>query len=77
MLTARTRQHLDGSIGCPSATADQGEGCFGLQPDIVARIAVIDVKGSPLVAWARTSAASPDHGLFGTFERMLISIRFR
>ena len=46
---------LDGSLGCPTVGADQGEGCFGFQPDLSIRIAVIPVGNSTLLAWARTT----------------------
>ena len=69
---------LDGSLGCPTVGADQGEGCFGFQPDLSIRIAVIPVGNSTLLAWARTSKDSPDTAaFFAMFERMLNSVRFR
>ena len=68
---------LDGSLGCPAAGADQSEGCFGVQPDLSLRIAVIPVGNSTLLAWARTSKASPDATFVAMFETMLKSVRFR
>ena len=68
---------FDGSLGCPNAGADQSEGCYGIQPDISARLAVIPVGNTTLLAWARTSAANPDEAFFALFERMLNSVRFR
>ena len=56
LMTATTRHGLNGSIGCPDLAADQGEGCFGLQPDLALRIAVLDVGRVPVLGWARTSA---------------------
>jgi hypothetical protein len=76
-MTATTRVGLDGAIGCPDLAADQAEGCFGLEPDLTLRIAVLNIGGTSLVAWARTSAKAPDHSLFADFEAMLRSIRFR
>jgi hypothetical protein len=77
IMTATTRVGLDGTIGCPDVAADQAEGCFGLEPDLALRIAVVNISGTPVVAWARTSAKAPDHSLFANFAAMLKSIRFR
>jgi hypothetical protein len=68
---------LDGSLGCPTVGADQAEGCFGVQPDLILRIAVIPVGNSTLLAWARTSEAVPDAAFVAMFETMLKSVRFR
>jgi hypothetical protein len=75
--TSATDQGFDGSLGCPKADADQAEGCFGVQPDLSLRIAVIPVGNSTLLAWARTSKASPDDAFVAMFETMLNSVRFR
>ena len=69
---------LNGSTGCPTASADQSAGCFGFQLGRSIRIAVIPVGNSTLLAWARTSKDSPDTAaFFAMFERMLNSVRFR
>jgi hypothetical protein len=68
---------LDGSLGCPKIGADQSEGCYGVQPDLILRIAVIPVGNSTLLAWARTSKDSPDEAFVAMFETMLKSIQFR
>jgi hypothetical protein len=77
LLTATTQDSLDGSLGCPEAGADKAEGCFGLQPELLLRIAILDVAGKPLVAWARTDAAAPNQELLATFEDMLGTVAFR
>jgi hypothetical protein len=66
-----------GTIGCPDPANDQVEGCFGIQPDVIARLAVIPLGKTTLLAWARTSKAHPDEAFFAMFERMLHSVRFR
>jgi len=77
-VTSTGARNLDGSLGCPTVGADQGEGCFGFQPDLSTRIAVIPVGNSTLLAWARTSKDSPDTAaFFAMFETMLKSVRFR
>jgi hypothetical protein len=68
---------LDGSLGCPERGADRAEGCFGPQPDLLLRLAVIDVGDSTLLAWARMSKNNPDQAFVAMFERMLSSVRFR
>jgi len=68
---------FDGTLGCPNIGADQAEGCYGIQPEIVARLAVIPVGNTTLLAWARTSKANPDEAFFAMFEEMLNSVRFR
>ena len=68
---------FDGTLGCPNTGADQAEGCYGIQPEIVARLAVIPVGNTTLLAWARTSKANPDKAFFAMFEEMLNSVRFR
>jgi hypothetical protein len=68
---------LDGSLGCPERDADHSEGCAGIQPDFLLRLAVIDVGGTTLLAWARTTKDNPDEAFFAMFERMLKSVQFR
>jgi hypothetical protein len=68
---------FDGSLGCPTAGAEQAEGCFGTQPDVMLRLGVIDVGGTTLLAWARMSRDNPDQSFAAMFERMLTTIRFR
>jgi hypothetical protein len=60
IVTARTAQPLDGSLGCPE-TGTNAADCFGLQPDLILRIAVITTGDGPLLIWLRTKAdVNPD-----------------
>jgi hypothetical protein len=68
---------VDGSLGCPTDYADHSEGCYGIQPQGIIRLAVIDVGGTTLLAWARTAKDNPDKAFYAMFERMLTSVRFR
>ena len=68
---------FDGSLGCPTPDADQAEGCFGIQQRNPLRLAVIDVGGTTLLAWARTGEGSLDPAFVAMFERMLTTVRFR
>ena len=54
ILTASTSKQLEGSLGCPKAGMEAGD-CYGLQPDLVLRIAVVEVGDQTLLAWLRTS----------------------
>jgi hypothetical protein len=77
LMTATTSNSLDGSLGCPVLGADPGEGCYGLQPDLILRIAVIDMGGgTTLLAWARTGVEAPNDEFNAMFERMLANLRF-
>ena len=77
VMTARTTRSLDGALGCPVIGADRGEGCFGLQPEYVLRLAVMDVGGKPLLAWARSNTDIPDQAFLAEFEAMLASVDFK
>ncbi len=69
--------YFDGALGCPAAGAEQADGCFGPQSDLVLRLAVVDVGDTTLLAWARMSRQNPDRSFAAVFERMLTTIRFR
>jgi hypothetical protein len=77
LMTAHTLQSMDGTVGCPVVGADQAEGCFGLQPEVVLRMAVLDVHGKPLLIWARTDSTRPDAAFLAAFESMLSTVEFR
>jgi len=75
--SGRPDGYLDGSLGCPSADSERAEGCFGPQPELLLRIAVVDVGGTTLLAWARMNRDGPDPSFVGAFEQMLATIRFQ
>jgi hypothetical protein len=77
VVTASTDTGLDGSLGCQAADLPPKD-CFGLQEFALLHIAVIDVDGTTLLAWARTVSDSPDaeHD-FAAFENLLGDVRFR
>jgi hypothetical protein len=74
---AHGQEFFAGTIGCPDPADDQVESCYGIRSVYLARIAVIPFGKTTLLAWARTSKASPDEAFFTMFERMLKSVRFR
>jgi hypothetical protein len=77
-MTATTTESLDASLGCPELRKDHpSEECFGLQPELILRTAVIDMGGgTTLLAWARTGTAAPDDEFNAMFERMLAFLQF-
>ena len=77
VTTSRPGGSLDGSLGCPKRGADQGDGCFGIQPDLILRLAVIDVGETTLLAWTRMNKDNPDPTFAAMFEQMLTTVRFR
>jgi hypothetical protein len=77
LFTAKSSRSLDGALGCPTVGAEQEEVCFGLQPEFALRLAVMDVKGTPLLVWARTDAQAPDAAFLGAFEVMLATVDFK
>ena len=80
LMTVTSTQHLDGAEGCPQTQGvpDAAGDCYGPQPEAAARIAVIDVSGRTLLAWAGiNTGASDESAFFADFEAMLKSIQFR
>ena len=79
LVTANVAETLDGSLGCPAEGVPAGD-CFGLQPDLTLRIAVIDADDTTLLAWLRhtgTEVTEDAAAEFTAFEEMLASITFR
>ena len=79
LMTVTTEHSLDGSMGCPQAqVALAAEDCYGPQPEVASRVAVIDVSGRTLVSWASIDkGASDESAFFAEFEAMLKSVQFR
>ena len=73
LVTATVADSLDGSLGCPE-TGMTAHDCFGLQPDLTLRIAVIDVGDETLLVWVRDIRGAPAE--YATFDAMLASLRF-
>jgi hypothetical protein len=69
--------YFDGALGCPAASAEQAEGGYGPQPDLMLRLAVVDVGDTTLLAWARMSRYDLDQSFAAMFERMLATVQFR
>lgn len=79
LVTATVADSLDGALGCPAEDIAADE-CYGLQPDLTLRMAVIDAGDATLLAWLRHTGAEEDGDApteFAAFENMLASISFR
>jgi hypothetical protein len=76
LMTGTAAEPLDGVLGCSKINL-KAEDCAGLQPDLSLRIAVIDVDGKTLLAWARTEKGAADvPAFFAEFETMLKGLKF-
>ena len=75
VVTATSDKHLDGSIGCPEASMAAPD-CFGLQPDLNLRIAVIDTGDTTLLVWLRNNVGVDEAMELESFDQMLSSISF-
>jgi hypothetical protein len=76
VFTATTSTSLDGSIGCQEEGLP-AEDCFGVQPDLILRMAVIDTDAGPLLIWVRDIRGADDRDLeYDSFDEMLASLRF-
>ena len=78
LVTATTDSALDGSLGCPATKTPAAE-CFGLQPDLALRIAILEVHGKPLLIWlrlAKNADAADTTARIAAFEHMLSGLRF-
>ena len=75
IVTATVDHSLDGSLGCPDTVTPAHE-CFGLQPDLVLRIAVVDTGTTPLLIWLRGPAGTDMTADNASFAETLTTIRF-
>lgn len=75
IVTATSDKLLDGSIGCPELSMTAPD-CFGLQPDLNLRIAVIDTGDKTLLVWLRNNVGVDEAMELESFDQMLSSISF-
>ena len=77
IVTATVDNSLDGSLGCPNEGMAASD-CFGLQPDFILRIAVVDTGDKPLLIWLRNNVGAADNHTNETesFTHMLTSLHF-
>jgi WD40 repeat protein len=75
LVTATTTKSLDGSLGCQKEQMTAAA-CFGLQPDFVLRIAVVDVGDKTVLIWLRNKAGVDETTELESFNQMLGSVQF-
>ena len=66
---------LDGALGCPEAGL-AAEDCFGPQDELVLRMVVVDVAGTPVLIWERDFADQAGSVDYASFDEMVASVRF-
>jgi hypothetical protein len=77
LVTAGTDRAIDGSLGCP-ADGMTATDCFGLQPDLLLRLAVVPLDAGTLLIWARGVLGDPGiDEQFADFDEMLTSLELR
>ncbi|MDQ4054152.1 MAG: hypothetical protein M3237_15810 [Actinomycetota bacterium] len=77
LVTASTTTGLSGSLGCQERGLAPDD-CYGLQDFALLHIAVMDVDGVTVLAWARTlPGAAESEDDFAAFEEMLAGLEFR
>ncbi|GAA2156974.1 hypothetical protein FHX52_4348 [Humibacillus xanthopallidus] len=78
IITATTDTSMDGSLGCP-AKGTLAPACFGLQPELQLRIAVLQVHDRTILIWLRTDKAMKAADVaakVASFNDLLAGIRF-
>jgi hypothetical protein len=80
VVTANTPDSIDGfdgSLGCQAEGLTAAE-CFGVQPEVTLRIAVIELDPAPLLVWLRDIRRPDGQNLeVATFDAMLATLDFR
>jgi hypothetical protein len=77
VVTASTSTGLSGSLGCQERGLDPDD-CYGLQTFALLHIAVVEIDGVTVLAWARTiPGAEESDDDFAAFEEMLAGLEFR
>jgi hypothetical protein len=76
IFTMTTPTSQDGSFGCPVTGLDPAD-CFGAQPDVALRMAVLKVRGTLLLVWLRDAVdAQALKAYSASFTRMITGLRF-
>jgi hypothetical protein len=78
IVTGTTGKPLDGSLGCPEVN-QTAEDCFGLQPDVSLRLAVVPFDDKVLLIWLRTALDADQKDAaakVASFQDMLASVSF-
>lgn len=75
VMTATTSTSLDGGLGCPEDGIAASD-CYGVQPNLALRMAVVEVDSRTLLAWTRAAEGADNTEQFADFETMLAGLRF-
>jgi hypothetical protein len=75
VVTVTTDASLDGTLGCPADGLAPPD-CYGPQPDLSLRMAIVNVNDQPLLIWLRQPAASVSPDALTAFDQMLKSVTF-
>lgn len=76
ILTVTTTKSLDGSLGCAGEEMVAAD-CFGVQPDLRLRMAVVPVEFGTVLVWLRDDEPSENFADSSTeFDKMLAGLRF-
>ena len=75
VVTVTTDTSLDGILGCPADGLAPGD-CYGPQPDLSLRMAVVNVNDQPLLIWLRQAAAKVSPDAVAAFAQMLKTVTF-
>jgi hypothetical protein len=77
VVTAGSDRPMDGSLGC-QADGMTAADCFGLQPELLLRMAVVPLGNGTLLAWTRAVIGEPGiDEQFADFDAMLASLQLR
>jgi hypothetical protein len=76
VLTASTTNSLDGVLGCPDEGMTAAD-CYGIQADLVIRLAVIDTGSQIVLVWVRDILGDGQRDIeYDSFDAMLASLAF-
>jgi hypothetical protein len=76
LLTMTTDHSIDGALGCPAADMTPAD-CYGVQPTVSVRFAVIDLGNRVMLSWLRNINGVDSTAKNASFEQMLQSIHFQ
>jgi hypothetical protein len=77
VMTIGTEWPLDGVFGCPAEDLTPHD-CFGIQPEAMVRLAVVEGTDRPLLVWAGSLLEDPAEraAFFDDFDTMLEGLHF-
>jgi len=76
LVTITADHSIDGALGCPAPDLT-AEDCYGAQPTVAMRFAVIDLGERVMLTWLRNIKGTDSTARNADFEQMLRSIHFQ